>query len=90
MNTRSGEPGDEGEGRDVLTWGVGCAIGAAATVGLVILLFLVALALQPPVWVQIVVGTVVAVGAAIFTWLVTNAWRLGGRGRGGSERSGSR
>ncbi len=54
---------------------VGCAVGAAATIGVVILVFLLALALQPPAWVQIAVGVGLALGAAVFTWLVASAWR---------------
>ena len=59
---------------------VGCAVGAAATIGVVILVFLVALALQPPVWVQIVIGVALAVGATVFTWLVASAWTPSGGG----------
>lgn len=53
---------------------VGCAVGGAATIGIVILVFLIALALQPPAWVQIVVGIGLALGATLFTWLVARAW----------------
>ena len=60
---------------DIKRWGVGCAVGGAATIGVVILVFLVALALQPPAWVQILLGVVLAIGAAIFTWLVAKAWQ---------------
>ena len=54
---------------------VGCAVGGAAAIGIVILVFLTALALQPPVWVQIALGVGLALGVAIFTWLVASAWR---------------
>ena len=57
---------------------VGCAVGAAATIGIVILVFLIALALQPPAWVQIVVGVGLALGATVFTWLVASAWTPSG------------
>ncbi len=61
---------------------VGCAVGAAATIGIGILVFLIALALQPPVWLQVVIGVTLAAGAAIFTWLVASAWRGSARGDG--------
>ena len=67
----------DADGRDVTRWMVGCAVGAAATIGVGILVFLIALALQPPAWVQIVVGVGLALGATVFTWLVASAW--GGR-----------
>ena len=57
---------------------VGCAVGAAATIGIVILVFLIALALQPPAWVQIVIGVGLALGATVFTWLVASAWTPSG------------
>lgn len=59
---------------DLFRWFVALAVGGAATIGVVILVFLVSLALQPPPWVQVVLGVVLAVGAAIFTWLVAKAW----------------
>ncbi len=79
MDTPS--PGRAGAERntDVVRWGVGCAVGAAATIGIGILVFLVALALQPPAWVQVVLGVAMALGGAIFTWLVATAWRPGER-----------
>lgn len=75
MDARS--PGREGteQSADIKRWGVGCAVGGAATIGVVILVFLVALALQPPAWAQILLGAVLAIGAAIFTWLVAKAWQ---------------
>ena len=75
MNTRSTQSDDTSPRLDVTRWMVGCAVGAAATIGVVILVFLVALALQPPVWVQVVIGAVLALGAAVFTWLVATAWQ---------------
>ncbi len=55
-------------------------VGGAASIGIVILVFLVSLALQPPTWVQVLIGVVLAIGAAIFTWLVAKAWHPGERG----------
>ena len=67
------------QGWDGTSWLVGCAVGAAATTGIVILVFLVALALQPPTWVQILLGGSLALGGAFFAWLVASAWRPGHR-----------
>jgi membrane protein implicated in regulation of membrane protease activity len=58
---------------DVVGWGVGCLVASAATLGVVILVFIVAVALQPPVWVQITVGVVLAIGATVLAWLVASA-----------------
>jgi len=71
---------EQTEGPDLLRWAVALGIGGAATIGIVILVFLVALVLQPPTWVQVVLGIVLAIGAAIFTWLVAKAWHPGNRG----------
>ena len=74
MDTRS-NGGPEAEPRtDVVRWGVGCAVGIAAMIGVAILVFLVALALQPPTWVQVVLGIVLVIGAAVLAWLVATAW----------------
>ncbi len=51
-------------------WGVGCLVAAAAVVGAVILTFLVALALTPPEWVQVLLGVGLALGGALLAWLV--------------------
>jgi membrane protein implicated in regulation of membrane protease activity len=58
---------------DVVGWGVGCLVASAATLGVVILVFIVAVALQPPVWVQITVGIALAIGATVLAWLVASA-----------------
>ena len=67
------------EGWDATSWLVGCALGAVATTGIVILVFLVALALQPPTWVQIALGGGLALGGAVFAWLIASAWRTRAR-----------
>ena len=54
-------------------WTVGCLVGAAAVVGCLILVLLIALALQPPEWVQVVVGILLAGGGALLAWLVASA-----------------
>ena len=60
---------------DATSWLVGCALGAVATTGIVILVFLVALVVQPPTWVQVALGVGLALGGAIFAWLVASAFR---------------
>lgn len=52
--------------RPEVRWGVGCLLGAAAMMGLLILTFLVALALEPPTWLQILMGVgLVGAGGAL-------------------------
>ena len=58
-----------------LQWGIGCLVGGAALGGTLILVLLVAIAVQPPVWVQIVLGVAMVVGTVAFTWLFTSALR---------------
>jgi phosphate/sulfate permease len=59
--------------RSELRWTVGCLVGAAAVVGALILVLLVTLALQPPEWVQVVVGVGLVAGGAALAWLVASA-----------------
>ncbi|MGH2808982.1 MAG: hypothetical protein ACRDKT_17090 [Actinomycetota bacterium] len=70
---QSKQPLKPPDGPDVVGWGVGCLVAAAATLGVVILVFIIAVALQPPVWVQITVGVVLAIGATVLAWLVAAA-----------------
>lgn len=77
------------EGWDATSWLVGCAVGAAATTGIVILVFLVVLALQPPTWVQIALGVCLALGGAVFAWLVASAFRTRNREERGSTPTGT-
>ena len=56
-----------------LRWTVGCLLGALSTVGVLILVALVAIALEPPTWVQVVLGVGLAVGGAVFAWLIASA-----------------
>lgn len=52
--------------RPEVRWGVGCLLGSAAVIGLVILTFLIAFALEPPTWAQILMGVgLVAAGGAL-------------------------
>jgi threonine/homoserine/homoserine lactone efflux protein len=64
---------DEDALRPELRWTAGCLVGAAAVVGTLILVLLVALALQPPPWVQVLVGVLLTAGGALLTWLVASA-----------------
>ena len=61
-----------------LRWTVGCLVASLATVGIVILVFLVAIALSPPTWVQVLLGVGLVLGGGIFAWLIASA--LGERG----------
>lgn len=61
--------------RPELRWTFGCLVAFVGMTGLVILVFLVALALQPPEWVQVLVGIGLACGGAILAWLVAAALR---------------
>ena len=51
----------------------GCLVGAAAMIGTLILVALVAIALQPPTWVQVLLGVGLAIGGGALTWLVVSA-----------------
>ena len=65
--------------RPEVRWGVGCLVAAAAMVGLLALVLIVALVLQPPAWVQVVMGLGMVAGAVVLAWVVAAA--LGRRGR---------
>jgi hypothetical protein len=65
--------------RPEVRWGVGCLVAVAAMVGVLALVVLVALVLQPPAWVQVVMGVGMAAGAVMLAWVVAAA--LGRRGR---------
>jgi hypothetical protein len=54
-------------------WGVGCLVASAALVGVALMVLLLAFYLQPPTWVQIVLGVVLGVGGALLAWLVATA-----------------
>jgi protein-S-isoprenylcysteine O-methyltransferase Ste14 len=56
-----------------LRWTLGCLVGTAALVGVVILALLVTLALQPPEWVQVLTGVALVGGGALLAWLVASA-----------------
>lgn len=56
-----------------VSWTLGCLVGSVATVGSLILVALVAIALEPPTWVQVLLGVALAIGGAILAWLVAAA-----------------
>jgi phosphate/sulfate permease len=59
--------------RPEVRWTLGCLVAAAAVAGLGILVLLVAIALQPPPWVQVLIGVALAGGGAFLAWLVASA-----------------
>ena len=65
--------------RPEVRWGLGCLVGALALGGVLILVLLIAVALRPPVWLQIVLGIALVAGATLLAWLVAVA--LGGSPR---------
>jgi hypothetical protein len=62
-----------------MRWVIGIIVGLTATVGLMILVALVSIALEPPAWLQIVMGLVLVAVGGLLTWLVASA--LGQRDR---------
>jgi hypothetical protein len=54
-------------------WTVGCLLATLSTIGVLILVALVAIALEPPTWVQVLLGASLAVGGAVFAWLIASA-----------------
>ena len=67
-----GRNGLEG-GPEVVRWTLGCLVAAVAMVGVLILVLLVAIALSPPAWVQVLLGVALALGGAALAWLVATA-----------------
>lgn len=65
---------------------MGCLVAAAAIAGSLILVFLVAFALQPPAWVQVVLGVALIGGGAVLGLLVANALAAGRRDQQGPRR----
>ena len=55
-------------------WGMGCLVGGVALIGILLLSVLLAFYLQPPAWVQVVLGVVLTAGAVVLAWLVATAW----------------
>lgn len=65
--------------RAEVRWTIGVVVGLTAMVGLMILVVLVSLALEPPAWAQIVMGVFLVAVACVLAWLVAAA--LGERDR---------
>ena len=63
------------ESDDVMRWVAAGIVSAAALLGLVVLVAVFAYFLQPPGWVQMVLGVVMAAGTAVFAWLLASALR---------------
>jgi hypothetical protein len=59
--------------RPEIRWTLGCLVGAAALVGVLVLVLLVTLALQPSEWIQVVAGLGLVGGGALLAWLVASA-----------------
>ena len=64
---------EDQELRPEVRWTLGCFVAMAALTGTLILFFLVAIALEPPTWVQVVLGVLLAAGGAALAWLVAAA-----------------
>jgi hypothetical protein len=64
-------------------WGFGCLVAAAALVGSLALVFVIAFALGPPEWVLVLLGIGLVLEGALLAWLVASAL---GRTRGSSRR----
>jgi protein-S-isoprenylcysteine O-methyltransferase Ste14 len=62
-----------------MRWVIGVVVGLTATVGLMILAAVVSFALEPPEWLQIVVGILLVGVGCLLSWLVASA--LGQRDR---------
>ncbi|MDQ3767529.1 MAG: hypothetical protein M3346_09315 [Actinomycetota bacterium] len=73
-----------GEGFDFLRWTFGAGLAAIALLGLLILVGLIAVVVQPPEWMQFALGVMLAVGSASFAGLVAQALRPKDRVEGGS------
>lgn len=72
--------------RPEVRFGVGCLVALAAIAGSLILVFLVAFALQPPAWVQVLLGVALIGGGAVLGLLVAKALADPTRGPGGPRK----
>jgi hypothetical protein len=68
-------------GSDVLRWGFAGVVAGAALVGLLTLIGAVVVVLQPPGWVQSLLGAGLAAGTGVLAWLVATALRPSQRSR---------
>ena len=60
---------------EVIRWVTAGFLAAAALLGLVVLVAILTFALQPPGWLQMVLGVLMVAGAVVFAWLVASALR---------------
>ncbi|HEX2240600.1 MAG TPA: hypothetical protein VHJ82_05615 [Actinomycetota bacterium] len=60
-------------------WTLGCLVASVALTGLLILVLLVAIAISPPVWIQVLLGVGLALGGALLAWLVATALKARGQ-----------
>jgi phosphate/sulfate permease len=54
-------------------WAISIAVGVLSMIGMLILVALVSLALEPPTWVQILLGIGLVLGGVLMTFLVATA-----------------
>lgn len=63
------------EPEDLVRWVTAGIVAAAALLGLAVLVSIIAFALQPPGWLQMVLGVGMVAGAVFFAWLLASALR---------------
>ncbi len=63
------------ESDDVMRWVAAGIVAAAALLGLAVLVAMIAYALQPPGWLQMVLGVLMVAGTVFFAWLLASALR---------------
>jgi membrane protein implicated in regulation of membrane protease activity len=66
-------------------WVIGVVVGITAMIGLMILVALISFALEPPAWLQILVGVVLVGVACLLAWLVASALGQRDRARGAED-----
>ncbi len=66
---KAGDPLDGPEVR----WGVGWLLGGVAVGGTLILVLLVAIALNPPTWVQVLLAVGLTLGGGMLSWLIATS-----------------
>ena len=71
---------------DVMRWVAAGIVAAAALLGLVVLVAMIFYALQPPGWLQIVLGVARVGGTVFFAWLLASALRKDDADRGARRR----
>ena len=60
---------------DVMRWVTAGIVAAAALLGLAVLAVYIVFALEPPGWLQVVLGVGMVAGAVFFAWLLASALR---------------